>query len=65
MESNIKAAISLIRGELIKKAILTPNGTPAAKNPINNGMEEQEQNGVTTPKNTAKKYPLHRDLPDR
>ena len=55
MPSNIIAAISLISGELIKNAALTPKGTPAAKNPINNGMEEQEQNGVITPKNTAKK----------
>ena len=44
-----------VKLELIKNAALTPKGTPAAKNPINNGMEEQEQNGVITPKNTAKK----------
>ena len=53
--SNNAAAISLIKGELIKNVIVIPNGIPAAINAINNGIEEQEQNGVTTPKNTANK----------
>ena len=59
------AAISLISVELTKNAILTPNVTPAAKNPITKGILEQEQNGVTTPKKTAKKYPAHLDFPDK
>ena len=40
---------------LIKATKAVPKGTPAAKNPINIGIDEQEQKGVTTPKNTAKK----------
>ena len=44
---------SLTKGEAIKKAKVTPSGIPALKKPINNGIEEQEQNGVTTPKKAA------------
>ena len=40
-------------GEEIKKENVTPNGRPALVNPINNGMDEQEQNGVTVPNNAA------------
>ena len=65
MPSSIIAAISLISGELTKNATLTPNGTPAATKPINSGIDEHEQKGVTTPKNTARKYPAQRDFPDR
>ena len=36
-------------GEEIKNEKVTPNGNPALVNPINNGMEEQEQKGVTVP----------------
>ena len=36
-------------GEEIKKEKVTPKGRPALVNPINNGIEEQEQNGVTVP----------------
>ena len=36
-------------GDEIKKEKVTPNGSPALVNPINKGMEEQEQNGVTVP----------------
>ena len=61
--SSIIAAISLISGELTKKATLTPNGTPAATNPMNIGIEEQEQKGVTVPKKTARRYPAQRDFP--
>ena len=35
-------------GEEIKNEKVTPNGSPALVNPINNGMDEQEQNGVYT-----------------
>ena len=40
-------------GEEIRKENVTPNGSPALVNPINSGMDEQEQNGVTVPSNAA------------
>ena len=33
-------------GEEIRKENVTPMGSPAPVNPINSGMEEQEQNGI-------------------
>ena len=36
-------------GDEIKKEKVTPSGSPALVKPINSGMEEQEQNGVTVP----------------
>lgn len=36
-------------GEDIKKEKVTPIGSPALVNPINKGMEEHEQKGVTVP----------------
>ncbi len=36
-------------GEEIKKENVTPTGSPALVKPMNNGMEEQEQKGVTVP----------------
>ena len=41
-------------GDEIRKLNVTPNGNPALVNPINRGMEEQEQKGVTVPSNAAK-----------
>lgn len=38
-------------GEDIKKEKVTPGGKPALVNPINKGMLEQEQKGVTVPSN--------------
>lgn len=38
-------------GEDIKKEKVTPSGKPALVNPINKGMLEQEQKGVTVPSN--------------
>ena len=32
---------------------VTPKGSPALVNPINNGIDEQEQNGVTVPRSAA------------
>ena len=40
-------------GEEIKKENVTPSGKPALVNPINNGIEEHEQNGVTVPSRAA------------
>jgi hypothetical protein len=46
---------SLINGDAIRKVKVTPNGIPAPKNPINNGIEEHEQNGVIIPRIAASK----------
>lgn len=40
-------------GDEIKKEKVTPNGSPALVNPINKGIDEQEQNGVTVPSKAA------------
>ena len=40
-------------GEEIRKEKVTPRGSPALLNPINSGMEEQEQKGVTVPSSAA------------
>lgn len=32
---------------------VTPKGSPALVNPMNNGIDEQEQNGVTVPRRAA------------
>ena len=36
-------------GEEIRKEKVTPKGSPAPVKPMNKGMDEQEQNGVTVP----------------
>ena len=40
-------------GEEIRKENVTPSGSPALVNPMNSGMDEQEQNGVTVPSSAA------------
>ena len=40
-------------GEEIKKEKVTPSGSPALVKPMNSGMDEQEQNGVTVPSSAA------------
>lgn len=40
-------------GEEIKKENVTPIGKPALVNPMNSGMDEHEQNGVTVPSKAA------------
>ena len=40
-------------GEEIRKEKVTPRGRPALVKPINSGMEEQEQKGVTVPRRAA------------
>ena len=40
-------------GEEIRKEKVTPNGSPALVKPMNRGMEEQEQKGVTVPSSAA------------
>ena len=40
-------------GEEIRKENVTPSGRPAEVKPMNSGMDEQEQNGVTVPSRAA------------
>jgi hypothetical protein len=40
-------------GEEMRKENVTPTGSPALVKPMNSGMEEQEQNGVTVPSSAA------------
>jgi hypothetical protein len=40
-------------GEDMIKEKVTPSGRPAEVNPINKGIEEHEQNGVTVPSRAA------------
>ena len=52
-------------GEDIKNEKVTPNGKPALVNPINIGILEQEQNGVTVPSNAAIQFaPIPLNLPN-
>ena len=53
MESLIQKLINESLRQEIKNENVTPSGRPALVNPINNGMDEQEQNGVTVPSNAA------------
>ena len=36
-------------GDEIKNENVAPSGSPALVNPMNSGIDEQEQNGVTVP----------------
>ncbi len=54
--TNNPIATSLTKGEVIRKENVTPSGMPPLTKPMNKGTEEQEQNGVTTPKSEAIKY---------
>ena len=40
-------------GEEIRNENVTPSGNPALVKPMNSGIEEQEQNGVTVPSKAA------------
>ena len=48
--NNTKLPKSTI-GDEIKNEKVTPKGNPALVKPINKGIDEQEQNGVTVPSN--------------
>jgi len=52
---NMISEASLTKGEVIRKAKVTPNGIPELRNPMNNGIDEHEQKGVTTPNKAANK----------
>ena len=40
-------------GEEIRNENVTPSGRPALVKPMNSGIDEQEQNGVTVPSSAA------------
>lgn len=65
--SDIKrtSATSLIKGEVTKKAIVTPIGIPLAVNAVKIGIAKHEQKGVTAPKIAPPKYPSRLFLPSR
>ncbi len=56
--ANMATATSLIRGEAIRNENVTPSGMPPFTNPMNRGMDEHEQNGVTAPNTAARKYSM-------
>ena len=41
-------------GDDIKNENVTPSGRPALVNPLNNGIDEHDQNGVTVPRSAEK-----------
>ena len=42
--------------EEISNEKVTPSGSPALVKPMNSGMDEQEQNGVTVPSSAAMQF---------
>lgn len=51
-------------GDDIKNENVTPSGNPALVNPMNSGIDEQEQNGVTVPNRAARVFaPIPWNLP--
>jgi hypothetical protein len=51
-------------GDEIRKENVTPSGNPALVNPINIGMDEHEQNGVTVPSKAPTIFaPIPRNFP--
>ena len=60
---SITSATSLTIGELIRKAKVTPRGTPASTKPMKRGTAEHEQNGVTMPSPAAANDPGTRPRP--
>src|SRR5574344_1045201 len=53
--SNTRLPKSTI-GDEMRNENVTPSGSPALVKPMNNGIEEQEQNGVTVPSNAAMQF---------
>ena len=43
-------------GEEIKNEKVTPSGRPAEVKPMNRGIDEQEQKGVTVPSSAAMQF---------
>ena len=59
------AATSLTSGEAIRNVRVIDSGMPAATKPMNSGIDEQLQNGVTTPSTTARISPTNSPRPSR
>jgi preprotein translocase subunit SecY len=54
--ANIATATSFTSGDVIRKAKVTPSGIPPLTNPMNSGIDEQEQKGVIAPNKEASRY---------
>src|SRR5512145_332061 len=61
--NNMTSATSLIMGAAMRKENVTPSGMPDSTKPIKSGTAEQEQNGVTTPRDAASRLPSPSRLP--
>ena len=57
------SATSLIIGAAIRKEKVTPSGMPLSMNPMNSGIAEQEQKGVTMPSVLAMMLPRKSGFP--
>ena len=53
----------MIIGAAIRKEKVTPSGMPLSMNPMNSGMAEQEQKGVTMPSALAMMLPRKSGFP--
>ncbi len=53
------------KGDEIRKENVTPNGSPAVVKPMNSGIEEQEQNGLTVPSSAPRIFAPTPDRPPR
>ena len=58
-------ATSFTSGEAMRKVSVTASGMPAPTKPMNSGIEEHEQNGVTAPNSAASNSATARGLSSR
>ena len=52
-------------GEEMRKEKVTASGSPELVKPMNNGIDEQEQKGVTVPSNAPVRFALKPCMPPR
>ncbi len=57
--SSIREAKSIIGDDIKKEKVAPPKGSPADINPMNIGMLEQEQKGVTVPNRAPNIFPFN------
>ncbi len=62
MPINNAIATSFTKGDVIKKANVTPSGIPPFTKPMNNGTELHEQKGVIAPNVEANRYSKPKSL---
>lgn len=62
--SRMTDAIST-KGDEIRNENVTPSSRPAAVNPMNSGMDEQEQKGVMVPNSAPRMFAPMPDRPPR